>query len=69
VGGLQAAAVTPTVFFGATPVRAVFAGLAPGFVGLYQVNVQVPAGLTPGLTPLLMSVNMAHSNEVKILVQ
>lgn len=69
VDGLQAAAVTPTVFFGATPVRAVFAGLAPGFVGLYQVNVQVPAGLAPGLTPLLMSVNMAHSNEVKILVQ
>jgi uncharacterized protein (TIGR03437 family) len=69
VGGLQAAVVTPTVFFGATPVRAVFAGLAPGFVGLYQVNVQVPAGLGPGLTPLLMSVNMAHSNEVKILVQ
>jgi uncharacterized protein (TIGR03437 family) len=69
VDGLQAAAVTPTVFFGATPVRAVFAGLAPGFVGLYQVNVQVPAGLAPGLTPLLMSVNMTHSNEVKILVQ
>jgi uncharacterized protein (TIGR03437 family) len=69
VNGLQAAVATPTVFFGATPVRAVFAGLAPGFVGLYQVNVQVPAGLAPGLTPLLMSVNMAHSNEVKILVQ
>jgi uncharacterized protein (TIGR03437 family) len=69
VDGLQAAFLTPTVFFGATPVRAVFAGLAPGFVGLYQVNVQVPAGLAPGLTPLLMSVNMAHSNEVKILVQ
>ena len=44
-------------------------GLAPGFVGLYQVNAQVPDGLAPGLTPLLISVNLAHSNEVKILVQ
>jgi uncharacterized protein (TIGR03437 family) len=69
VNGLETAVLAPTVFFGAMPVRAVFAGLAPGFVGLYQVNVQVPAGLPPGLTSLLMSVNMAHSNEVKILVQ
>jgi len=68
-GGLEETLLTPTVFFGATPVRAVFAGLAPGYVGLYQVDAQVPAGLTPGLTPLLMSVNQAHSNEVKILVQ
>jgi uncharacterized protein (TIGR03437 family) len=51
------------------PVRAAFAGLAPGYVGLYQINVQVPAGLTPGFVPLLISVNQAHSNEVKIMVQ
>jgi len=38
-------------------------------VGLYQVNAQVPPGLSPGLTPLLISVNQAHSNEVKIMVQ
>jgi adhesin/invasin len=25
-----------------------FSGLAPGFVGLYQVNVVVPSGLQPG---------------------
>jgi uncharacterized protein (TIGR03437 family) len=38
-------------------------------VGLYQVNVQVPAGLAPGLQPLLISVDMAHSNQVNIAVQ
>jgi uncharacterized protein (TIGR03437 family) len=34
-----------------------FAGLAPGFVGLYQVNAIVPPGITPGsAVPLLLSV-------------
>jgi len=34
-----------------------FAGLAPGFVGLYQVNTSVPAGVTPGdSVPLTLSV-------------
>ena len=26
-----------------------FAGLAPGYVGLYQVNVPIPAAAPPGL--------------------
>ena len=31
-----------TVQFGSTPAQAQYAGLAPGFVGLYQFNVKVP---------------------------
>jgi uncharacterized protein (TIGR03437 family) len=69
VDGLQVAELTPTVFFGATPVRVAFAGLAPGYVGLYQIDAQVPPGLTPGLVPLVISVNQAHSNEINIKVQ
>jgi uncharacterized protein (TIGR03437 family) len=38
-------------------------------LGLYQVNVQVPAGLAAGVQPLLMSVDLAHSNQVNIAVQ
>ena len=34
---------TPTVTVGGAPVPVVFSGLTPGAVGLYQVNVLVPA--------------------------
>ena len=34
------------------PATVSFSGLTPGFTGLYQVNVQVPANAAPGV-PLL----------------
>jgi uncharacterized protein (TIGR03437 family) len=68
-GSFQETVLTPTVFIGATPVQPIYSGLAPGPLGLYQVNVQVPAGLAPGAEPLLMSVDGAHSNQVNIEVQ
>jgi uncharacterized protein (TIGR03437 family) len=45
-----------TVQFGSTPATVQYAGVAPGFVGLYQFNVQVP-NLPAGDWPLLISVN------------
>jgi uncharacterized protein (TIGR03437 family) len=36
-----------TVTFGGQQAVVDFAGLAPGFAGLYQVNARVPSGLTP----------------------
>src|ERR1022692_3787942 len=39
----------PTVTIGGVPANVTFSGLAPGFVGLYQVNAQVPAS-APGRT-------------------
>ena len=36
----------PTVNIGGQQTQVQFSGLAPGFAGLYQVNVIVPAGLT-----------------------
>jgi uncharacterized protein (TIGR03437 family) len=30
--------------------------LAPGYVGLYQVNIQVPSGLSSGPQPIIISV-------------
>jgi uncharacterized protein (TIGR03437 family) len=33
---------------GGIPAVVSFSGLAPGFIGLYQINVQVPANAAPG---------------------
>ena len=41
-----AAQIPPVVID--VPAKVTFAGLVPGLVGIYQVNVQVPAGLAPG---------------------
>jgi uncharacterized protein (TIGR03437 family) len=68
-GGLDWTVITPTVFIGAFPVQPSYTGLVPGYVGLYQVNAQVPTGLAPGSQPVSLSVSMSHSNEVRIAVQ
>ena len=45
-----------------------FSGLSPGTPGLYQINVAIPPGLSPGPQDILVSVNMAHSNTLYIEV-
>jgi uncharacterized protein (TIGR03437 family) len=45
----------PAVTIGDQPAQVLFAGLAPGFVGAYQVNVRVPSGLPAGPAPLVIS--------------
>jgi uncharacterized protein (TIGR03437 family) len=47
---------------------AAFAGLSPGFVGLYQVNANIP-NLTAGDTGLSFVVNGVASNTVQLSVQ
>lgn len=44
-----------TISFGATPATLTYAGLAPGFVGLYQFNITVPS-LANGDYPITVSV-------------
>jgi uncharacterized protein (TIGR03437 family) len=47
-----------------------FSGLAPGFVGLYQVNALVPAGVAAGsAVPVVISMGGATSNTVTVAVQ
>ncbi len=60
----------PTVVVGGAVVPVQFAGLAPGFSGLYQVNVQVPANsLTGAEVPVSIRFNQGASNVVTIAVQ
>ena len=51
---------------GADPI---YAGLSPGFVGLYQINVLVPDGLQPGNVDVSLDVNGKASNTFRIVVQ
>lgn len=39
---------TPEVTIGDRPAEVLFSGLAPGYVGLYQINARMPAGVTAG---------------------
>jgi uncharacterized protein (TIGR03437 family) len=50
---LALAAGTTKVFIGGTEAQVVYSGLAPGLVGLWQINVAVPAGLTTDLATSL----------------
>ena len=59
--------VTATVDGINAPVQ--FAGLAPEFVGLYQVNVQIPAGVKNGEVNLVLTQDGVESNTVTIFVQ
>jgi uncharacterized protein (TIGR03437 family) len=57
--------------FGVSPtVNASFSGLAPGFVGLYQVNVQVPANAPKGDSiGLYLVTGGVASNSVNIAIE
>jgi len=46
----------------------VFAGMTPGFVGLAQMNFQIP-GLAAGDYPLVISVNGEKSNAAMVSVK
>jgi len=61
---------TPTVWIGNVAAKVIFSGLAPGYVGLYQVNALVPAD-TPGgdAVPVYLSIGGATSNTVTIAVK
>ena len=61
---------TPVVTLGGAKVSTTFSGLAPGFVGLYQVNMQIPAGVAGGsAVPLVLMIGGVSSNTATIAVQ
>jgi uncharacterized protein (TIGR03437 family) len=61
--------IPATVTIGGVNATVQFAGLSAGFVGLYQVNAVVPAGLTVGpAVPVVISQNGVASNTATIAI-
>jgi uncharacterized protein (TIGR03437 family) len=64
------AVVVPTVTVGGLPAGLQYAGVAPGFVGLYQVNVTINPSVTPGsAVPVVITQNGVASNAATIVVK
>ena len=58
----------PTVTVGQIPATVQFAGLTPGYVGLYQINFQVPAGLAAGEREVDVTQNSVAANPTMLPV-
>lgn len=66
---LSRTATEPTVTIGGIVAPVEFSGLSPGNVGLYQVNVRVPAGVTYGAAvPVVISMGSVNSNTATIAI-
>jgi uncharacterized protein (TIGR03437 family) len=69
-GPVQAAETPVSVYLRDFEIAPAFAGLAPGFLGLYQLNVPVPVGLAPGAAiPLRLEQGGATSNVVEVSIR
>jgi uncharacterized protein (TIGR03437 family) len=58
----------PVVRIGGLVASVSYSGTAPGFAGLYQVNVVVPSGLAPGNQQIQISMNGVLSNVATIAI-
>ena len=62
--------VQPTVTIGGVEARVLFSGMAPGWVGLWQINAEVPLNVTPGpAVSLVVTAGGVSSNTVTIAVE
>jgi uncharacterized protein (TIGR03437 family) len=60
----------PIVSVGGVNANVSFSGLAPGYVGLYQVNIEIPDTVPTGdAVPVTLSIGGAPANTVTIAVQ
>jgi uncharacterized protein (TIGR03437 family) len=60
--------VTPQITIGGLSAPAVFSGLTPGFIGLYQINTVIPAATASTTVDITVTANGVSSNTVKLPV-
>ncbi len=66
---LYLTAFTPTVTIGGAAAAVEFSGLTPGFVGLWQINVRIPANAPIGNDiPLVISVDGRTGNQTTVAI-
>ena len=68
-GPLASVTAPVTVTIGGRQASILFAGLTPGAVGLYQINLIVPSGLGAGQLPLVITQGGATANNATLPVK
>ena len=67
---LSTTQINSTVTIGGIQAELLFSGLAPGFVGAYQLNVRIPAGVVPGnAVPVVVQAGGRTSNTVTLAIR
>jgi uncharacterized protein (TIGR03437 family) len=66
-GQIESVVNLPAVAIGGLPAQVVSATLTPGQAGLYQIAVQVPAGLADGDQPVTVQINGIQSSAVVLI--
>ncbi len=61
--------VPPSVTVGGKRAEIFFSGLTPGFVGLYQINLRIPADVTPGNAELVVTQETEKSNRAIVPIR
>ena len=67
-GDSNSSVATVTATIGSQPATVTFAGLAPGFVGLWQANITVPSVSSAGDLPLIISAGGQASTAANVSV-
>ena len=68
LGPLVSATSQSSATIGSSTAQVAFAGLAPGFVGLVQVNIVVPSDLQTGDYPLAITIGNETSNPATVSI-
>ena len=68
ISSLARTTAVTTATIGGRAASVAFSGAAPGFAGIAQANIQVPAALTQGDYPVVITIGGAASNAGNISV-